>query len=52
VALEQLAESVRITVNVTPEQFLVRQAALVGLGSGRGPLISRLTWPGQGVTVR
>jgi hypothetical protein len=50
-ALEELSERVRVAVNVTTQQLLVRQAVLVGLGPGRRPLINRLTWLRQGIAL-
>jgi hypothetical protein len=53
-ALKQFSECVRIAVDVTAQQFLVRQAAfagLVGLSSRRRPLIDRLARFGQRVAL-
>jgi hypothetical protein len=50
--LEQFPEGVRVAVSMTTQQLLIGRAGLVGLGSRRRPLISRLTWLRQRVALR
>lgn len=49
--LEQLAKRIRISLGMAAQQLRVRRAAVVGLRLRR-TLVDRLTWLGQGISLR